>query len=84
MRLAWGGALVLVIAFASGCGGGASSTLTEEKDDQRLYPWLKGPTREFLIRDGDNAVQTYGREATKAERDQASRLIAAWMRARAA
>jgi hypothetical protein len=84
MRLAWGAALVLAIALASGCGGGEASTVAEKAENERLYPWLKGPTREFLIRDGDNAVQTYGREATRAERERASRVIAAWMRARVA
>jgi hypothetical protein len=69
-----------------GCGGeqatgDASETAAKQ---ERLYPWLKGPSREFLIRGGDNAVQTFGREATKAEREQASRTIAAWMKARAA
>lgn len=44
---------------------------------------MKGPTREFLVRGGDNAVQLYGREATKAEREQAERVIKGWMRARA-
>ena len=47
------------------------------------FPWLKGPTREFLVDGGDNAVQMFGREGTTAERQQASRLSAAWMRARA-
>jgi hypothetical protein len=77
-------ALMLMIALGSGCGGGESSTVAEGTENERLYPWLKGPTREFLIREGDNEVQTYGREATKAEREQASLVIAAWMRARAA
>lgn len=72
-------------AAAVGCGGGEATGETEAAAKQeRLYPWLKGPTREFLIRGGDNAVQTFGREATKAEREQASKTIAAWMKARAA
>ncbi|HET9154119.1 MAG TPA: hypothetical protein VFN85_08385 [Solirubrobacterales bacterium] len=70
---------------ACGCGGGEATGETEAAAKQeRLYPWLKGPSREFLIRGGDNAVQTYGREATKAEREQASQVIHAWMKARAA
>jgi hypothetical protein len=44
---------------------------------------VKGPAREFLVIDGDNAVPTFGREATQAEREQASRVIEAWMHARA-
>src|SRR3954454_17879542 len=72
-------------ALAAGCGGGEATGQAEPVAKQeRLYPWLKGPSREFLIRGGDNAVQTFGREATKAEREQASYIIHAWMRARAA
>jgi|SRR5690348_3239901 len=75
-------ALVLLTALASGCGGGSNSA-AETTTRHRLYPWLKGPTREFLIRGDDNSVQIFGREATKAEREQASRVIQAWMKARA-
>jgi hypothetical protein len=82
-------ALVLgltVLVAVGGCGGGDDSTTGSggKGQAQRLYPWLEGPTREFLVPGGDNIVQTYGREASKAEREQASRVIAAWMRARAA
>jgi hypothetical protein len=77
--------LALGAGAAVGCGGdeatGGQETAVKQ---ERLYPWLKGPSREFLIRGGDNAVQTFGREATKAEREQASYIIHAWMRARAA
>jgi hypothetical protein len=84
--------LLLLLAFlafgavaAAGCGGGEATGQTETTAKrERLYPWLKGPTREFLIRGGDNAVQTFGREASKAEREQASEVIQGWMKARAA
>lgn len=67
-----------------GCGGGeATGDSQTSAQQERLYPWLKGPSREFLIRGGDNAVQTFGREASKAEREQASEVIQAWMKARA-
>src|SRR5918995_1479815 len=67
-----------------GCGGGDSTTGSDGGSEApRLYPALKGPTREFLVPEGDNVVQIYGREATKAEREQVSRVIEAWMRARA-
>jgi hypothetical protein len=84
MRLGVRMALVLAFALVTGCGSGESSTVAETTGQERLYPWLKGPTREFLIRGGDNVVQTYGREASKAEREQASEVIQAWMKARAA
>ena len=68
----------------AGCGGDEGTGETEpEAKQERLYPELKGPSREFLIRDGDNAVQTFGREATKAERERANAVIQAWMKARA-
>jgi hypothetical protein len=75
--------LSLLVA-AGGCGGGSDSTTGSDDEASRPYPWVKGPSREFLVPKGDNVVQTYGREATKAEREQASRVITAWMRARAA
>jgi hypothetical protein len=77
--------LLVVAMLGAGCGNGDSSSVagTTAKREP-LYPWLKGPSREFLIRGGDNAVQTFGREATKAEREQASRVIRGWMKARAA
>src|SRR5690242_18035324 len=78
--------LLLGLAFAlglPGCGGGSDGT-TQGSSEERLYPSVRGPAREFLFRDGDNAVPTFGREALKSEREQASRVIEAWMRARAA
>ena len=77
--LAWGAGV------AVGCGSGEATGETETTAQQeRLYPWLKGPSREFLIRGGDNAVQTFGHEAPDGDRDQASEVIQAWMKARAA
>lgn len=75
-------ALALLAIALAGCGGGSSGSTDAAKTEQ-LYPWLKGPTRQFLVRRGDNAVQTFGKEGSKAEREQASRTIHAWMRARA-
>jgi hypothetical protein len=83
MRLGLAMALILALALASGCGSGGSSTVAETTENQRLYPWLKGPSREFLIRGGDNAIQTFGREASEEERERVSKLIHAWMKARA-
>jgi hypothetical protein len=76
-------ALALLVIALSGCGGGSSGTTEAAKTESHLYPWIKGPTREFLEPGGDNVVQTFGREGTKAEREHASRVIEAWMRARA-
>lgn len=83
MRLCSAMLLALMLAAASSGCGGSSSAADPGANRPRLYPWLKGPSREFLIPGGDNAVQTFGREATLAEREQASHLIHAWMRARA-
>lgn len=76
-------ALTLLVVALSGCGGGSSSTTEAAETESQEYPWIKGPTREFLEPNGDNVVQTFGKEGTKAEREQASEVIAAWMRARA-
>jgi hypothetical protein len=77
-------ALILFMLGAvalTGCGGGDADG-TSETSAERLYPYVKGPSREFLVAGEDNAVQTFGREATEAEREEASRVIEAWMRAR--
>lgn len=74
--------LALVAAVAIGCGDGDSTTESAGPAIQPIRP--KGPSNEFYVPGGDNAVQLYGREATAAERAQASRVIGAWMRARAA
>jgi hypothetical protein len=80
--VAWGIAMLL-LSVLYGCGGssGDGGTGTEP---ERIYPWVQGPSREFLIPDGDNAVQTFGPEASAADREAASRVIHAWMRARVA
>lgn len=86
VKLSIGLLLVPLALLAAGCGsdGGQAGQAagTEVAVDWSSYP--PGPTREFIVPYGDNAVQEYGREATAAEREQASRTIAAWMRARAA
>jgi hypothetical protein len=75
--------VVLGLAAAGGCGSGDSSTVADT-GKSRPYPWLKGPSREFLVPGGDNVVQTFGEEAPMRERQQAFQVIAAWMEARAA
>jgi hypothetical protein len=85
LRIAVVIALLSLVAIV-GCGGdsstdaGSDSTLAE----QRIYPNVTGPTREFLVDGGDNIVQLAGTEGTEAERREVARLIALWMRARAA
>lgn len=78
--------VVALLGFA-GCGSGSSdgsgSTAAAAKQE-RIYPNVHGPTREFLIRDGDNIVQMFGYEATPAQRQAVTKLLRAWMRARAA
>ena len=82
---AWRIAVALVTlalgSLAAGCGGSGGDTGTGE---DRIYPWLEGPSREFLEPGGDNVVQTFGREATKAERVKTTAVLADYMRARAA
>lgn len=71
---------VLLLGWAAGCGGGESTA--KESDPLAGYP--NGPTRQFIVPGADNMVQEYGREATRAERLQASAVISAWLEARAA
>ncbi|HSS41591.1 MAG TPA: hypothetical protein VLK37_03470 [Solirubrobacterales bacterium] len=75
--------MLALLALVSGCGGG-SETSTGETVPKRPYPRLHGPSREFLLPGGDNVVQFFGQEAPPAEREEVSRLIHAWMRARVA
>ena len=77
-------ALALVLALAAGCGSSDSSTVADTAAKPRLYPWLKGPTREFLVPGGDNVVQVFGEEGTAKERAEATAVISAWLRAREA
>lgn len=76
-------AFVLLVLTLGGCGGGSGNSTQAAETGSRFYPWIKGPTRQFLEPEGDNAVQTFGKEGTKAEREQASETIHAWLRARA-
>jgi hypothetical protein len=79
-----GAVLLLALAiFALGCGDD-SSTGAEATKPERLYPRVHGPSREFLIPGGDNIVQFFGQEASPAEREAASRVVHAWMKARVA
>lgn len=83
VKLTVGVVMVLTIISVIGCGSGDSSS-TDASAKSRPYPWLKGPSREFLVPGGDNVVQTFGEEATKEERERAYHVIAPWMKARAA
>jgi hypothetical protein len=84
MKLAAAVALIALATGLTGCGGGDPTSGADTVAKARLYSWLKGPSRQFLVRGGDNIVQTFGQEATLAEREQASRVIHKWMQARAA
>lgn len=75
---------MLSLALALTACGGGSDTGEAETSPERIYPWVEGPTRGFLVAGGDNAVQLFGHEATEGERTQASKLVGRWMRARAA
>jgi hypothetical protein len=84
-RLAGGLVLLVLVVFAVGCGDDSSTGAEEtEGKEERLYPRVHGPSREFLIPGGDNIVQFYGHEGTPAERKEVSKVIHAWMRARVA
>lgn len=78
--------MVALAIAAMGCGGDSSTGagLEETAGEEREYPWVTGAAREFLVPGGDNLVQTFGEEASAAEREEASRVIHAWMKARVA
>jgi hypothetical protein len=83
----WGLALLALAVVAVGCGSDSSTAGSEETagdEKEVLYPRIKGPAREFIIPGGDNQVQFFGPEATPAEREKASKVIHAWMKARVA
>ena len=82
-----GGLMLVVLALAaSGCGEDSSTSAGSEETaaKERPFPSVEGPTREFLIPGGDNIVQLFGEEASAAEREKASRVVHAWMKARVA
>jgi hypothetical protein len=86
-RMAAGILAVLVLALGPvGCGGDSSTgaDVAETTAEEREYPWVTGPSREFLVPGGDNLVQTFGEEASATEREEASKVIHAWMKARVA
>jgi hypothetical protein len=75
---------LLTAAIASGCGEN-DSTATEASGSVSEGTYLPpGPSREFVIAGGDNTIQYFGREGSSAEREEASRVVEAFMRARAA
>ena len=76
-------ALTALVVGVTGCGGSNSSAETASAK-KRPYPWVKGPSRQFLVPGGDNVVPTSGEEGTPRERAEATAVVAAWLRARAA
>lgn len=80
-------AVLLAVAIAAiGCGDDSSTGagVAETAGEEREYPWVTGAAREFLVPGGDNLVQTFGEEASAAEREEASKVVHAWMKARVA
>ena len=82
-KLTLGLVLFLLLTFVTGCGDDSGTSETETKP-ARFAPRVHGPSREFLIVGGDNVIQLFGKEATPAEREAASRVIHLWMHARVA
>jgi hypothetical protein len=72
--------LALIAAMMSGCGDstGAGSATNQQGSDS-----ASKPTREFVIPGGDNTIQYYGREGSRTEREEASKVVVAWDKARA-
>lgn len=85
-RVIWVLVLLAMAVGAIGCGEDASTGAGSEETagEERLFPHVKGAAREFLVPGGDNLVQTFGVEASATEREEASKVIHAWMKARVA
>lgn len=79
--------MLLMLALtvgAVGCGEDASTGAGSKEPAEREYPWVTGAAREFLVPGGDNLVQTFGEEGSAAEKEEASKVVHAWMKARVA
>jgi len=74
--------LVLAMAITSGCAG-SDSTAADRTTNRQEPTQTSGPSREFVIPGGDNTIQYFGREGTPAEREEASKVVVAWDKARA-
>lgn len=85
-RFVWGLLMLALAVGAIGCGEDASTSAGSEEAaaEERIYPNIEGPTREFLIPGGNNAIQLFGEEATAAEREKATKVLQIWMKARVA
>ena len=73
---------VLALALL-GCGGGGSEQGSGSSGEAETS-LVDGPSAEFVIPGGDNTIQYFGREGSKAEREEASDVVEAWDSARAA
>lgn len=85
-RKAWGAvcAVAVLALLLAGCGSGGSTTSASKEKTVDWSEYPPGPTRQFIVPGGDNIVQTFGREATPAEREKVSKTVQAWLHARAA
>jgi hypothetical protein len=93
-------ACAVPLLIAAGCGGNGSSETSEATPARKAESSVekppatpkkpqthlakRDPASEFLGPNGENTEAALGEEASDAERRQASRLIAAWLKARAA
>lgn len=73
---------LLGAAALIGCGSGGGAETGADAKTERIYPNVTGPTRQFLVANGDNSAQFYGREASLGERKEASAVLHGWLRAR--
>lgn len=86
LRTVWALTMIALAIAAAGCGDDSSTGagLTETSEEGRPYPWVTGTAREFLVPGGDNLVQSFGKEASAGEREEANQVVHAWMKARVA
>ncbi len=81
VRATWSMTMLALTLLVSACGGNGS-TDGQQPSENPMAGYPKGPTRQFILPGSDNVVQVFGREATAAERKQASSLVQAWLLAR--
>ena len=74
------GVLSLAVLVLAGCG---SSSSDEDSTTSVKDSLPEGPTRQFYVPGEDNSVQLFGHEAAPSVRETASRVVQAWLRARA-
>jgi hypothetical protein len=82
-RIAGRAVALVYLSLAVGCGG-SDPAADDGTAEGEISSNSTGASREFVIPGGDNTVPYFGHEAGGAEREEASKVVEAWDRARVA